>query len=113
MRVLIAGSRDYPNLYEVSAYIRDLPIGDVIIVGGARGVDRIAEEAALARPDLGIAVYPADWETYGKAAGYRRNEQMVKHADRIVVFWDGKSKGSKHTIALALGEKKDLEVYFP
>ncbi len=113
MRVLIAGSRDYPNLFEVSAYVRDLPVGDTVIVGGARGVDTAAEEAAETRPDLGLAVYVADWDTYGRAAGYRRNAEMVKHADRVVVFWDGQSRGSKHTIDLTLEARKDLEVHFP
>lgn len=48
-----------------------------------------------------IMYFPADWDTQGKKAGYIRNEQMVKNADALVAFWDGKSKGTKHMIDTA------------
>ena len=40
------------------------------------------------------------WDIYGKSAGYKRNEEMAKVADSCVVFWDGKSSGTKHMIDL-------------
>jgi hypothetical protein len=43
----------------------------------------------------------ADWDTYGKSAGYRRNADMAKYSDAVVCFWDGVSKGTKHMIDLA------------
>lgn len=39
---------------------------------------------------------PADWTTYGKKAGYIRNEAMAEKADAVIVFWDGKSPGAGH-----------------
>lgn len=50
-------------------------------------------------------LYHADWDTHGKAAGPRRNAEMVEAvADRnghCVAFWDGKSPGTAHAIELA------------
>jgi hypothetical protein len=101
MNLLIAGSRDYPDLQEVRDLVKGLPAETQVIVGGARGVDVAAEGAAIKRPDLPFPiVMQADWETYGKRAGYIRNEEMVKLADFAVVFWDGVSRGSEHTINL-------------
>lgn len=54
--------------------------------------------------------YPADWDTYGKSAGYRRNEDMAKIADACIVFWDGESRGSKHMIDIAEREGLPLRI---
>lgn len=44
----------------------------------------------------------ADWDRYGKAAGPRRNAEMVRHVldhgGFMVAFWDGKSPGTADTI---------------
>ena len=41
-----------------------------------------------------FALFDADWETHGKAAGPIRNAQMAKYADALLLIWDWKSKGS-------------------
>lgn len=71
----------------------------VMIEGEARGVDTFAKEYAQEN-EWEIESYPADWEKYGKSAGYIRNEIMVKAADEVLIFWDGKSKGTKNDIDL-------------
>ena len=48
-----------------------------------------------------IRYFPAQWEKYGKAAGYIRNEEMAKNADALVAFWDGESQGTRHMITIA------------
>ena len=52
--------------------------------------------------------YPADWDTYGKSAGYRRNQLMADNADALVAFWDGQSRGTGHMINLA--KERNLKV---
>jgi hypothetical protein len=99
-RVAIVGSRDYPDLSRVRTYVAGLPDDTVIISGGARGVDREAERAARTR-GLRTLIFPADWTTYGKRAGYVRNQTIVDHADDVVAFWDGRSPGTADTIRKA------------
>lgn len=42
-----------------------------------------------------IRVFMPNWDMHGKAAGPIRNKEMAAYADFAVIFWDGKSKGSK------------------
>jgi hypothetical protein len=53
--------------------------------------------------------FPADWDRYGKAAGYIRNETMAANAEALIALWDGRSPGTKHMIDIA--RKKGLKVY--
>lgn len=99
-RLAIVGSRDYPNLEAVRRYVREQHPTTVIISGGARGVDRTAVEEAK-RLGMLYEVYPADWDRYGKRAGYLRNETIVSKASEVTAFWDGHSRGTQHTIRLA------------
>jgi hypothetical protein len=112
MRIAIVGSRDYPNLQQVSQYVQTLPDHTVIISGGARGVDRTAEQAAM-HCGLETDIYPADWKRYGKSAGYRRNAEIVAACDMVVAFWDGKSRGTAHTLSLAHKAGKPFMIYYP
>ena len=49
-----------------------------------------------------IISMPADWNTHGKSAGYKRNEQMAELGDYLIAFWDGVSRGTKHMIDIAV-----------
>lgn len=110
-KVIIAGSRQF-NDYELLEkrmlqLFGSTPI-DVIISGHAKGADTLGEKYAK---DYGVKleIYPADWNKYGKYAGYLRNEIMANHGDVLVAFWNGESKGTKHMINIAL--EKGLEVH--
>jgi len=111
MKVAIVGSREYPNLSKVRAYIQSLPIDTIIVSVGARGVDKCAENVAQGI-GLQTEIYPADWHKYGKAAGMKRNQQIVEASDRIVAFWDGFSKGTKNTIDTAKKLGKGVTVIY-
>ena len=113
-RLVIAGSRDFNDYdllkqkcdYYLSKKIKDNE--DIIIVSGtAKGADLLGERYAKEK-GFKIEIYPAKWDLYGKSAGYRRNAEMVAVADAVIVFWDGKSKGTKHTIDLA--DKKGIRL---
>ena len=49
---------------------------DLVIEGGATGVDAMAGEAAQ-RHGKKLIVMPADWDTHGRAAGPKRNQRML------------------------------------
>lgn len=105
-KTIIAGGRDFMdyNLLKekVNKILQEKKVTHkiVIISGCARGADtlglRYASENAF-----DVEEYPADWNKYGKKAGYVRNVEMAENADALIAFWDGKSKGTKHMIDIA------------
>lgn len=101
MKVIIAGSRGITNIQSViDALVNaDIQVHEVseIVSGGANGVDTLGEELAEMHC-IDIIKFPAEWDKYGKSAGYKRNYIMGKYADNLVAVWDGKSKGTKHMI---------------
>ena len=101
-KVVIAGGRsfsDYKLLVSKMDSLLKTKIAEgyeiTIISGTANGADKLGERYAESR-EFQLIQMPAQWDTYGKSAGYRRNLEMADIADGIVVFWDGKSKGTKH-----------------
>ena len=105
-KIIIAGGRDFMdyNLLKekVNKILQEKKVTHkiVIISGCARGADtlglRYASENAF-----DVEKYPAEWDKYGKKAGYMRNVEMAENADALIAFWDGKSKGTKHMIDIA------------
>lgn len=115
-RIIIAGGRsfsDYKLLKDkLDYYLRDKVRQGyeiIIISGTANGADKLGERYAMER-GYKIERYPADWNKYKKAAGYRRNVQMSEVANACVVFWDGVSPGSKHMIDIATNKGLPLRV---
>jgi len=106
-RILVTGSRRWTDHDLVRHDLSKLPRhfncrpDQVIIVNGiARGLDSIARAIAL---ELGMQVedHPADWDTYGKAAGHRRNRAMVEAgAVGAIAYPLGESKGTRGCMAL-------------
>ena len=112
MKFIIAGGRNFNNrtiMFPIlSKYIDNLK--DTIISGDAQGTDMLGIEWANA---LGIPVqhFPAKWEKYGKSAGFIRNSEMAEHADALIAFWDGKSKGTAHMIKTMKSKWKKYWVF--
>jgi len=109
VNVAIVGSRGFSDLAAVANYVRDLPAGTTVVSGNARGVDRAAETAARHR-GLKVISLPAQWDRFGRSAGFKRNAEIVKLADRVIAFWDGVSKGTLHTVNLAKAAGKPVEI---
>lgn len=118
-RIIIAGGRDFADAALMQAKC-DPIMSDLtqkgyaleIVSGTARGADQFGERYAASR-NIPVKQFPADWNRYGKAAGYRRNAQMADYAAELpygglIAFWDGKSRGTKAMIELA--KKKGLMV---
>lgn len=72
----------------------------VIISGGAKGADSMAEKYAKGH-DIKCLRVPARWDSEGKKAGYVRNREMLQFADALIAFWDGQSVGTKNMIEIA------------
>ena len=112
MNVLVSGSRDgfskemvFDFLDEVSG-LPHINI-DLIIHGGARGVDRFASEWARAEGLNQVVVKP-DWGRHGKKAGMLRNIEMIEMCDVLVAMCHNNSKGT--TQAIKEAHKRGKEV---
>lgn len=103
-KLIIAGGRDF-NDYDLLrdtvtalATTGDLKDFDVSIVSGmACGADALGAQFAHLN-SVKLYRYPANWEMYGKRAGFMRNEAMGEFADGLLAFWDGESRGTQHMI---------------
>jgi hypothetical protein len=66
-----------------------------VITGGARGADASGARWAAAYRHKST-VMQAEWDKYGKRAGYIRNVAMADYGPKAaIIFWDGESKGTK------------------
>ena len=102
LKVIVAGTRtfnDYALLKEKLDVILCTKTDIEIVSGMAKGADTLGEQYAEEK-GYKIKQFPADWKT-GAKAGPLRNMAICDYADVCVVFWDGKSRGSKHMADIA------------
>jgi len=103
-RILITGSQLWDDWDTIVKTLDEYSHhDDVTMVSGAcpDGADAMCENYAA---ELGWKVerHPADWDRYGKRAGYVRNAEMVKlGADYCLAFIKDGSPGSTNTKKLA------------
>jgi len=111
MKIIIAGGREFNQFHmmtqKMDIFISKLDEDIEIVSGTANGADKLGEDYANIR-NLKIKRFPADWDKYGKGAGYKRNTEMAEYADALIAFWDGASRGTMHMINIA--KKKGLQV---
>lgn len=109
MKVIIAGSRTITDYKLVKEFVdkQELDITE-IVCGKASGVDSLGEKYALEK-NIPVKYFPADWNAYGKSAGYKRNLQMGEYGDLLILIWDGKSKGSKLMKDIMIKNQKEIK----
>ncbi|HSE05947.1 MAG TPA: DUF2493 domain-containing protein [Methylomirabilota bacterium] len=107
-RVLVTGSRDWEDELAVEgalAWAVYQKVPAVIVHGACRtGADSIASRWTRSHRVVGLTeeAHPALWQWHGKAAGPRRNAEMVNlGADICLAFIKDGSRGASHTAALA------------
>lgn len=113
-QLIVAGGRDFSDtelfLKTMQKVEQELAEYSVSLVSGmAKGADNMGYMFAY---EQGITChkFPADWNKYGKAAGFRRNQEMADFSDGLVAFWDGKSRGTKHMIETMAKQNKWIMV---
>ena len=115
---LVVGSRtfnDYSLMCNVLDHLLQNHKDIVIVSGGAKGADTLAERYAKEH-GYALTIFKADWNKYGKRAGFLRNEEMHKHIAKykdkgVVAFWDGSSKGTAHNFELVLKYNNPIRIY--
>lgn len=119
-KVAVIGSRSFSDRDLMKNELTDLiktrnveKESVVIISGGARGADSLAESIA---DEMGFRknIMKADWQNlsvpnvrkkingwggiYNANAGHDRNKKMADECDEAVAFWDGTSPGTKNMV---------------
>ena len=115
-RVIIAGGRDFENYEYMCEILNDLFYNSTnfekrdikIISGMAKGADTLAIRYADEH-NLTKILFPANWKSYPRIAGFLRNEDMLSIATHLITFWDGKSSGTKHMIDIA--QEKGIPIW--
>ncbi len=94
MKVAVIGSRGLTVL-NLGEY---LPEGtDEIVSGGAKGIDASAREYAQSH-GIRLTEFLPEYDKYGRSAPLRRNITIIEHADLVLAFWDGSSRGTAFVI---------------
>ena len=116
-KIAVVGSRSYTN-YEEFKFILDKFLNSKevkehsnieLVSGGARGADKLVEIYAKEN-NIPIKVFKADW-LKGKSAGFIRNNQIWEYVDIGIGFWDGKSKGTYHSVYLSKKYNKKFYLF--
>lgn len=105
-RVIFCGSRGWNNIRLVRQAIAKMPHDALIVTGGARGADTIANLEAVSR-GLDTEIYQAQWQAHGRSAGMVRNRLMrqLPGVRAVVAFRaSGQSRGTDEMIHAARAE---------
>jgi len=67
----------------------------------------LGEDYATNR-NIPLKIFHAEWEEHGKAAGPIRNKQMANYGEKLLLIWDGESRGSANMKAEMLKLNKPV-----
>jgi len=111
MKFIIAGGRDFNNYGLLKKSCNELILDKVseVVCGCARGADSLGERWAIEN-NIPVTKFPADWDKYGKSAGYRRNAEMATYSRGVILFWNGESKGTVHMMNSSVAQNMELHV---
>ena len=112
MKLAIVGSRYFTDYDLFKSKLSEFNLTDIelIISGGAKGADKLAQRYAKDN-NIKMKVFEADWNGYGKAAGPRRNTLIVKNCTHLIAFKAKDSIGTLDSIRKANFYKKDVIVF--
>ena len=111
MRVFAGGSRTISDRAVIDSKIKGLPRGAVILTSRTHGASAAIQDAAMCR-GLWLEVWTAMSDRYRSAedAYFARDEEMIRSADRVLAFWDGKSAGTAHELTYAKRLAKPIDL---
>lgn len=109
MKIAIIGSRGL-TVRNLNYYLPD-EVRE-IVSGGAKGIDSCAKEYALENK-IKFTEFLPDYQKHGKYAPLKRNDEIIKYADAVIAFWDGKSRGTGYVIKECKRHNIKIKVYMP
>lgn len=96
MKLAIIGSRNFEDYELMESVLIKYSIEEVVS-GGADGADTLAERFAD-EYKIRKTIFRPNYIKYGKEAPLGRNKEIVDYSDKVIAFWDGKSKGTEQVI---------------
>lgn len=111
-KVLICGDREWLRHKPIRDTLRMLERQHgsklLIITGGARGADKIAEVKAKKR-GIHVAVVDALWDAHDKKAGPMRNAAMAAlEPDEVIAFHSNLAESTGTTGMLKIARRKGI-----
>ncbi|MFJ7590161.1 DUF2493 domain-containing protein [Streptomyces sp. NPDC097617] len=115
MKILVTGSRDWVDVEAIEReifrvlYETKTVYGEAVLIHGAcpTGADAMAARYATTM-GMHVLAFPAQWDRWGKSAGFIRNTEMVDlDPDVCLAFIRSKSRGASMTADLA--ERASIE----
>jgi hypothetical protein len=118
MKVCIIGSRSLDkaeNIFPIiDTFIKDHTNGKITILsGGAKGVDQLSRKYSEANGIDFVEFLPyhlLDNVPFSSKYFFIRNKQMIDNADKILIIWDGKSKGTEYGIKYSQKKNKPVMI---
>lgn len=107
MKVAVVGSRNL-TINNLGDYLPEDTTE--IISGGARGIDRCARAYAKSH-NIKLTEFLPEYERYGRSAPLKRNLLIIRYADMVLAFWDGKSHGTRFVIENCKKENVPIKVF--
>ncbi len=108
MKIAIIGSRTFNNYDQMKKVLGEHQVS-LVVSGGARGADKLSEQYAKEK-NIETLIFLAEWDKYGKSAGFIRNKKIVDNAEMVIAFWDGQSRGTKNSIDYANKTNKPVKI---
>jgi hypothetical protein len=113
-KVAVIGSRSLTDKTLVYDFLdRNRDKIKMIVSGGAKGADTLAQEWAKERGFPVLVFYPqwydADGE-FNRGAGFKRNYHIIDECDIVLAFWDGVSKGTANSLEVAKQLNKKVKI---
>ena len=111
----MCGGRDYDDWETMWRVFTDEGFfageAPTLVHGDARGADRMAEHiwSEVGEP---VEAHPADWEKYGRAAGPKRNQEMLDSGVDLVLAFPG-GRGTADMVKRARAAGKAVRVIEP
>ena len=109
----IVGYRKFKDYNKFSTivddYIKEIGVPVLIVSGGAKGVDTMAEEYAKEH-NIPTQIFYPDWDKYKKKAGLMRNTDIIKASTHVLALPNEKSVGTFDSMTKAITYKKKLKV---
>jgi len=98
MNIAIIGSRRWENKSKIECLVRNLMSAfekeDVLISGGAKGIDEMAEKN-IDRWNFNKKIFKPDMSVgYDVRKYHERNKQIIDEADIVISIWNKNSKGT-------------------